>query len=382
MLSIVIGGDVCPINRSRARFEAGDAAAIFTDLLDEIEGADLSVVNLECPLTKSPTPVDKVGPVLGAPPETVCGIRQAGIGVVGLANNHILDHGVEGLRSTAAACRDYGVETVGAGMDVEQAARPLILKAGGLRVAILAVAEHEFSVADESRAGANPLEVIRVVGALRAAGEEADVRIVLLHGGNEFYPYPSRRLQGVCRFLVEEGATAVICQHSHRAGCLERHGGGHIVYGQGNLVFDCHPNPRECWYEGFLVVLEVTAAGAAGLRVVPYRQFDEVAAVRRLRGEALAAFEAALKERSRNLADPERLDREWRRFCREQRDHYLGYLGGHPGWLRYLNARLGFLHHSYSARRKRLVRSVIQCESHREVLETVLAAGCGREGRE
>ena len=78
MTSIVIGGDTCPINRSQDPLRRGDARSVFTDLLEEFGGADLSIVNLECPLVASPTPVDKVGPVLGSSPESVCGIR-AGI---------------------------------------------------------------------------------------------------------------------------------------------------------------------------------------------------------------------------------------------------------------------------------------------------------------
>ena len=73
------------------------------------------------------------------------------------------------------------------------------------------------------------------------------------------------------------------------------------------------------------------------------------------------------------MVDEEFVERAWRRFCRENREEYLAYLSGHSRWTRYLHEWLPFLRRPYSLRRKLLVRSVIQCESHREVLETVLS---------
>ena len=379
MIRILVGGDTCPVGRSQHWFQMGDAAAVFTDLLEEFKRADLRIVNLECPLVGSPSPIRKVGPALAAPPECIRGIRDAGIDVVGLANNHILDHGPQGLAATLSVCRRHGVATVGAGANLGEAGRLLIHRAGGIRVGIVAAAEHEFSVATETSAGANALDLIRLLGSLRAARESCEVLVVLLHAGNEFHPYPSPRLQKLCRFLVAEGAGAVVCQHSHRPGCVESHAGGHIIYGQGNLVFDRHPYPQEFWYEGFLAVLEIEAGASLGLRVVPYRQFDGAAATRRLRGAGLESFLAELGERSRRVVDEEFVERAWRRFCRENRAEYLAYLSGHSQWTRYLHQWLPFLRRPYSLRRKLLVRSVIQCESHREVLETVLSDDDARE---
>ena len=374
MIRILIGGDVCPVNRSQALLAAGDAEAVFSDLLPEFRRADLGVVNLECPLIEQPSPIAKVGPVLGAPTECARGLREAGIHLVGLANNHILDQGSQGLDTTLSALHRYGLEWVGAGRNIEQSSRLSVHPVGGLRVGVLAVAEHEFSTATQSRPGANPLDVVQLVRALRLARGNCDFLTVLLHGGNEFYPYPSPRLQSLCRFLAEEGAGAIVCQHSHCPGCIEQHHGAHIVYGQGNLAFDQHPHPLDSWYEGFLVVIEIGDDGQTSLHSVPYRQFDSTASVRRLDGVELSAFNDGLAERSANVLDEAFVGREWARFCRSNADAYFSYLSGHSRLLRYINARLPFTRCLYPERRKLLVRSVVQCESHREVLETVLSS--------
>jgi len=51
------------MGRIQNAFVEGNADAIFHDLLEEISGADLSVVNLECPLISNETPIAKPGGV-------------------------------------------------------------------------------------------------------------------------------------------------------------------------------------------------------------------------------------------------------------------------------------------------------------------------------
>jgi len=81
----------------------------------EFEKADISVVNLECPLIQKEAPIEKCGPNLGAPVDCANGLKAMGIDVVGLANNHIMDHGPQGLWITIKALGEHGIAHVGAG---------------------------------------------------------------------------------------------------------------------------------------------------------------------------------------------------------------------------------------------------------------------------
>ena len=109
MTTLLIGGDVCPTARDTALFEQGSADRLFQDLHGEFEAADFSVVNLECPLIARKSPIEKDGPALGAPVGCTDGLKAAGIDAVNLANNHILDHGEQGLLSTLGALAGAGV---------------------------------------------------------------------------------------------------------------------------------------------------------------------------------------------------------------------------------------------------------------------------------
>lgn len=370
---IVIGGDVCPIGRNSQLFENGNAEGIFNDLLDEFVAADLAVVNLECPLIERATPILKSGPVLDAKDECVNGLKNANIHVVGLANNHILDHGEQGLTNTVRVCREAGMEVVGAGKNLADAGKTLRLHVKDVRIGIMAVAEHEFSIAAKDKPGANPLSMMEFIRQMRHHRQKYDYVIVLLHGGTEYYPYPSPELQRRCRFMIEEGANAVICQHSHCPGCYEYYEGGHIVYGQGNLIFDGHPRRQGEWNQGFLVRLSIKDVRTAQMDLIPFIQSNEQAGARRMSMDEEAVFMQDLKVKSEQIREKDFVERNWLAFCSKKKHFYFSILRGHSGRFRKLNRITHFTDHLYSRNRLMQLLNVVRCEAHREVLQTILS---------
>ena len=109
MATVVVGGDICPIERNRTYFKAGYARNLFNDLLPEFVAAHLTIANLECPLFRKPFPIPKTEPTFGEDGDYINGIREAGIHGLGLANNHILGHEAAGLENTMAICADAGI---------------------------------------------------------------------------------------------------------------------------------------------------------------------------------------------------------------------------------------------------------------------------------
>lgn len=132
--NIIISGDICPIGCNIKLFEIGDAEHIFNDLLIYFERADFSVVNLECPLIRNESPISKHGPLLGVKSECIKGIKSASIDLVNLANNHILDHGANGLQHTLEVCKNFGIGTVGAGRNIDQARQLYTEDLNGIRI--------------------------------------------------------------------------------------------------------------------------------------------------------------------------------------------------------------------------------------------------------
>ena len=251
-MNILIGADIVPTISNREFFINGDMEKIIeNDLYDLIMNSDYRIFNLETPLTDIEDHIVKRGPHLIAPISTINGLVALNVDVVALANNHILDQGVQGLDSTIRVLDKNGILHAGAGAAIEEARKPVIFKSEKKRIGIYACAEHEFSIVKKDRAGANPFDPLETLDQISTLKEECDFVIVLYHGGKEHYRYPTPMLQKACRKMIEKGANLIICQHSHCIGCEETYNGGRIIYGQGNFLFD--HNNHECWETGLLV---------------------------------------------------------------------------------------------------------------------------------
>src|SRR5262249_43427774 len=157
--------------------------------------------------------------------------------------------------------------------------------------------------------------------------DNVDFSIVLLHDGAEHYPFPSPRLQKVCRFLVEQGAGLVVCQHSHCAGAHETYRGGHIIYGQGNLMCDW-PEMYGAWHEGFLIRLVIGPNRTASWQPIPYTQSDGGPGARRMSPQREQIFLNAFDARSLAIQETGFVDRNWEEFCHARRHGIMNFILG------------------------------------------------------
>jgi poly-gamma-glutamate synthesis protein (capsule biosynthesis protein) len=369
-LRLLIGGDLCPLNGFEPLFLQGEAAAILGPLEARARQADLFVANLECPLIEAPSPILKTGPVLGAPAACARGLQAMGLHAVGLANNHSLDHGAAGLASTLRACAGAGVATFGAGETLAEAQRPLILDVKGLRVGLLAMAEREWSLATPTSPGANPLDVMQFVRQMRSLRRQVDLVVVLVHGGAEGYQLPSPALRDTCRFLVEEGAHLVTCQHSHCVGTYEVYRNQLIVYGQGNFIFDYAAHGQR-GQEGLLIALEVQSSGATAFELIPFTQSPAGAGLVAMPPAAEAAFREALEARSRAMAQEGHVEASWEAYCQTRVLSLMDEVLGHGRLLRRLNRDGALLRWRGKAYHRNLL-SIFQNQSMVETMNTLL----------
>jgi poly-gamma-glutamate synthesis protein (capsule biosynthesis protein) len=221
------------------------------ELVELLQEGDIRVFNLETPLTDRETPIDKCGPCHRTSLAALNGILSIRPTILGLANNHIMDQGIDGLASTINSLDQNGILHTGAGKKLTEAARPLFLTQNGKTIGLYCCTEHEFSIASELEGGANPLDLLTSFDHIAFAKKQCDYLIILFHGGKEHYQYPSPNLQRWCRKMADSGADLIICQHSHCIGCEEDYSNAKIVYGQGNFIFDSPDN--ELWNTGLLI---------------------------------------------------------------------------------------------------------------------------------
>jgi poly-gamma-glutamate synthesis protein (capsule biosynthesis protein) len=366
MFSIVIGGDICPMGGIQNAFIEGNADEIFQDLLKEIVSADLSVVNLECPLVSQETPIAKSGPVLGASIKCVQGFAAAKWNVLNLANNHSFDHGARGLRETIDTIEGAGMSVVGAGMNIKDAQTPLVKEIKGERIVIYSMAEREFSIADEQTPGANPLDLINFVNAIHQHKQQG-IFIVLIHGGIEYYPYPSPEMVRRCRFMVDMGADAVICCHTHCPLPWEIYADRPIVYGLGNLIFESSSEP-DAWYEGYLTRLSIENR-QIHFEAIPYFQSRAHSGARKMNENARKHFFDDMESKCAQVKDVVFIEDQWVKYCRQKREIYLPGLFGDN---RLISKLQRLLHHTLHSKKEVLkALLLVQCEVHQEVLNTI-----------
>lgn len=369
-MSIIIGADCVPTKKNIKYFEAADDDSLIgTELLNLLSKADYRIINLEVPLTDKSTPFAKSGPNLIAPTATVNGYMAFGIDLVTIANNHILDQGSNGLSSTITILDGAGIKHIGAGANLREAAVPHITSIGGKKVGVYACAEHEFSIATEKSAGANPFDPLESYDVVLALKQECDFVIVLYHGGKEYYRYPSPLLQKVCRKFVDKGADLVLCQHSHCIGCEEKYKEGTIVYGQGNFLFD--DSEDECWQTGLLVKV----SDDFKISYIPVRKHRENVRLAD-QNDAKKILDEFLK-RSNDIQKPGFVETKYQELADSMRAYYLQQFRGisdsnvvmralnkitHKRW------RIWLMQNIYDDQKMRSIKNCLQCEAHRELI--------------
>ena len=246
----------------------------FAHVEDLLRGADLAVGNLECVLGEGGVEAKKSF-TFRAPSEALPLLKASGLDVVLVANNHILDFGVEPLGPMLASLDASGIRHAGAGLTEDQAHAPAIVTSRGLRVAFLGYVsvpregggEGGFNAREWEARGAQPgvawADPPRVAAEVAAARARADVVIVLLHAGNEELRTTSRAQRDAARAAIDAGAAAVLGSHPHRVQALERYQRGVIAYSLGDFVFD----GRDIL--SAMLELELTRSGVTATRWIP-----------------------------------------------------------------------------------------------------------------
>jgi poly-gamma-glutamate capsule biosynthesis protein CapA/YwtB (metallophosphatase superfamily) len=202
---------------------------------------DLSVVNLECAVSKLGAPVPKTfnfrGDVAALP-----AMRAAGVDVANMANNHSYDFGPDALLDTRKNLGDNDIAAVGAGKDPQQALAPALFTIKGWRIAVVGfdkvVDPAPEAVAAKGHPGtAAGHDEQAMVQAVKAAAAQADVVIVDIHWGVELDTQPRAVDVALGHKLIDAGADIIFGGHSHRLQPLEMYRARPIFYSLANFVW-------------------------------------------------------------------------------------------------------------------------------------------------
>ena len=309
---IVIASDWAPI-RAFDEIVAHSPEAVYGDVLPVLRQGDLRIVNLECALSGGASPVWKSGSVFKGRPEHINGLTAVPFEVATLGNNHVFDYGPEAFRQTLNLLSDHSIRSVGAGMSVEEAHRPLTIDVNGVRIGIINFSEGEDLTSAVSGHGVFGWEVDAVVDSVRAIRPGVDIILVICHGGVEYIPFPPPYLASAFRRIADAGADLIVGHHPHVPQGVQICNGVPICYSLGNFVFY---QETDLFYRkvGYLVKAGVSRAGLAHIQLIPYEIGSEC--LRLLRGDESVLFFESLKKVSLPLADQKGITEAWHGFLR------------------------------------------------------------------
>ncbi len=317
--------DLRPVTR-RVQERLQDGEASFAAMLSTLKASSLVIANLETPLSRRGHPVPKFRN-LRSDPEVIEDVKALGVHAVTLANNHMMDYGPESLADTLAACDDAGLRRCGAGLDLEEAFRPLSFDVRGCRVALLNLATTvpmgfdagagkpglaplrvDFSLEIDAnfmvenpgamplvRSWVKPEEQEALCRRIRRLKAEADVALMSIHWGvPDFWMSPAQGLLAqyqapLAHAMIDAGADVVYGHHSHTLHPIEVYRGKPIFYSPGNFFFE-FDRPRP-YMERKSFIVKIAVGGDVGIDLVPLVHDDRGVPTRALDPEAKAVLD-------------------------------------------------------------------------------------------
>lgn len=257
--SLLFTGDILLDRGVRKVIEHHGIDYLFTRQMDSLFRASQVVVgNLECPATSIKAPVQKRF-IFRGEPEWLYVLKKHGFTHLNLANNHSIDQGRKGLIDTKENILKAKLKPVGMGKNLQEAAQPTLLTSHPRKVwliASLGMALENFAYLP-NRPCVNTERTQEIITRIRDIKQKDPqaVVIVSIHWGGEhtLKPVPSQRLDA--HRLINAGADALICHHTHTLQTIERYKGRDIYYSIGNFIFDQQKplNSKAC-----VVKVEVT----------------------------------------------------------------------------------------------------------------------------
>lgn len=238
--SLVFTGD---IGFDRYMYEKwNDEDLISDEVLAFLHSADHVVANVEGPIAEIPqnTVQSGVKQLLHTiDPEAVKVLKNMRADIWNICNNHIMDAGEDGIKSTIEIAKQNGVKTIGAGMNINDARKPVIIdEAGGIGLFGVGY-QRACRAAGEEKAGCfswSDLDAIQNV--IDDIKRKCRWCVVVAHAGEEFTPLPSPYTRERYRKYLDMGADIVISHHPHVPMNYETVGNKIIFYSLGNFIFD------------------------------------------------------------------------------------------------------------------------------------------------
>jgi poly-gamma-glutamate capsule biosynthesis protein CapA/YwtB (metallophosphatase superfamily) len=276
---IAFVGDLMVARKVSDALAAGRAPeAFWGDVRPRLLAADAVIGNLECALTERRERHILKAYYFRADPRAADILKAGNIRCVALANNHVLDAGPGGLVDTLENLDRAGIARAGAGSNLAAALDPATFLAGGLTVGFASITNtvKAFGAGPASpgtsflsiRADATTANLLRSLVATMNA-RRADLKVLSVHWGPNFRPWPPRRYRAFARLAIDAGFDIVHGHSAHILQAVESYRSGLILYDTGNFLDDYWIMPGFRMDRSFLFMVSAGGGRRARLRLLP-----------------------------------------------------------------------------------------------------------------
>lgn len=244
------------------------------ELMFLLNTSDINVVNFEAPVHNNGKIIPKSGPNLCQDIESTDWLIERGFTAVSLANNHTMDYGEEGLKTTQKHFKN--VPTMGVGLWNDAYKMHTFFTSDGLRIGFICCTHCEFGTLTDkflqhNEAGCAWTLSIEIQKLITSSKNKVDCLIVIPHGGVEYMEQPLPEWRDVYKMFIDLGADAVIASHPHIPQGWEIYKNKPICYSLGNFCFEWtkrHTAPTH-WFESLCCILEVTKPHQIEMNIRP-----------------------------------------------------------------------------------------------------------------
>lgn len=238
-VTLAFAGDVNFMGRVAKLLD--DPTTAFGPIVDTLASSDLTLLNLETPITRRGTAEPKRY-LFRTDERAVTALRAAGVDAITLANNHTLDYGRTGLADTLDAARAGGLPTFGAGRNANEAFAPWRTTVRGVRIAVFGFSQvvdlaDQWAAEDDRSGIAMSFDEGRALAAVSAARATSDLVVVFPHWGTEGEQCPNRAQKYLARKLAAAGADVIVGAHAHVLQPDGWLGQTYVAYGMGNFLW-------------------------------------------------------------------------------------------------------------------------------------------------
>ncbi len=263
--------------------KAGDYGLAFRKVSDLLKQGDVTFANLESPITASTHSLDKKRKiVLKGDPASVEALTGAGIDVVSLANNHMMDYYEKGLFDTIDILDKNDILHMGSGKNIDDARKPAIIEKNGIKIGFLAysdMAELVFAgdpylkySAEKDKSGVLPRKYETIKEDVDKLRGQVDILAVSLHWGvEESFTIPPEQVEFAHK-LIDDGVDVILGHHPHQFQGIEMYKGKPIIYSMGNFLFDQNDTEN---MESFIMDIRYKGNRLESFTAIPVRILDK-----------------------------------------------------------------------------------------------------------